>query len=193
MTGSLIVLVGPSGVGKGTVLKKVFEDLDRLVYSISVTTRQMRPGEVEAKNYFFRTRDQFHELVKKDEMLEWAEFVGNYYGTPKTYVEEQMALDNDVILEIEIEGAKQVKRSMTDAIFIFLAPPSIEVLYKRLKDRSTESEEKIKLRVERSREELEEAQSFGFDHYLVNEEGQVDRTAEELIGIIQEIRANKNL
>jgi guanylate kinase len=188
MTGCLFVLVGPSGVGKGTVLKKVFENLNNLVYSISVTTRPIRPGEKESVNYFFRTRDEFHQLVSNNELLEWAEFVGNYYGTPKNYVDEQMKLGNDVILEIEVEGAKQIKRSMPEATFIFLAPPSLEILYKRLKERSTESEEKIQARVKRAKDELTEAHWFNYN--LVNEEGHAEETAEKITQIIQESRKN---
>jgi guanylate kinase len=125
MTGNLIVIVGPSGVGKGTVLKKVFEDLDNLVFSVSVTTRKKREGEVEGKNYFFKTKEEFKEMIAKNELIEWAEFVGNFYGTPKKYIEDRVKEGKDIILEIEVEGAKQIKQILPNALFIFLAPPSI--------------------------------------------------------------------
>ncbi len=183
MVGKLIVLVGPSGVGKGTVLKKVFEKLPNLVYSISVTTRAKRPNEVEGQNYFFRSREEFLNLVAQNEMLEWAEFVGNYYGTPKKYIQENIINNRNVILEIEMEGAKQIKQKMPEAKFIFVAPPSIEILHKRLTERGTEPEVTIKARVEKAKQEL--AQAEWFDYCLVNEEGQADETARHLIDIIQ--------
>lgn len=186
MPGNLIVIVGPSGVGKGTVLKKVFQELENLVFSVSVTTRSMRPGETEGLNYFFKTKEEFMQLVNAEELLEWAEFVGNYYGTPKKYVEDQINQNNDVVLEIEVEGAKQIKKNMPDALFIFISPPSIEILHKRLKERSTETEEKILSRIEKSKQELKEASWF--DHHLINEEGQVIETAEKLIQIIKQNR-----
>jgi guanylate kinase len=167
---NLIVIVGPSGVGKGTVLKKVFAELNNLVFSISVTTRHPRPGEEEGKNYFFRSKEEFQELINKQEMLEWAEFVGNYYGTPKKYVEDQISQGNDVVLEIEAEGAKQIKqKNILNSVFVFLAPPAPEILYKRLKERSTESEDKIRARVEKSKNEL--AEINWFDYKVINEEG----------------------
>jgi guanylate kinase len=187
MKGNLIVLVGPSGVGKGTVLKKVFEKLDRLIFSVSATTREMRPGEVDGVNYFFCSKESFLQKVQNSEFIEWAEFVGNYYGTPKDFVENKRLEGNDVILEIEVEGAKQVKKVLKDAIFIFIAPPSIDALYQRLKERSTESDEKIMLRIEKSKQELKEIDWF--DYSIVNEEGKADETAEKLIEIIKRHRA----
>lgn len=189
MAGNLIVLVGPSGVGKGTVLKKVFQDLDNLVFSVSVTTRPIRQGEVEGVNYFFRTREQFQQMIEQNELLEWAEFVGNCYGTPKNYVQAQTQAGNDVVLEIEVEGAKQIKKAAPDSLFIFLSPPSLDALYKRLKERSTESEEKIKERLEKSKQELQEI--AWFDHHIVNEEGKVEETAESIIQIIKQRRSTK--
>lgn len=184
---NLIVIVGPSGVGKGTVLKKVFAELNNLVFSISVTTRHPRPGEEEGKNYFFRSKEEFQELINKQEMLEWAEFVGNYYGTPKKYVEDQISQGNDVVLEIETEGAKQIKqKNILNSVFVFLAPPAPEILYKRLKERSTESEDKIRARVEKSKNEL--AEINWFDYKVINEEGLPNKAAEEIIHIIQKHR-----
>ncbi len=189
MTGNLIVIVGPSGVGKGTVLKKVFEDLDNLVFSVSVTTRKKREGEVEGKNYFFKTKEEFKEMIAKNELIEWAEFVGNFYGTPKKYIEDRVQEGKDIILEIEVEGAKQIKQILPNALFIFLAPPSIEVLYKRLKERSTEPEEKILARVEKSKQELKEINRF--ENLIINEEGKIEETAQSIIQTIQAHRQNK--
>ena len=176
MAGNLIVIVGPSGVGKGTVLKKVFQDLDNLVFSVSATTRPKRAGEIEGINYFFKSKQEFKQMIEKGELIEWAEFVGNFYGTPKKYIEDQVKANKDIILEIEVEGAKQIKQILPNALFIFLAPPSIEVLYKRLKERSTESEEKILARVEKSKQELQEINQF--ENLVINEEGKIEETAQ---------------
>ncbi len=183
MTGNLIVIVGPSGVGKGSVLKKVFQELNNLVFSVSATTRPKRVGEIEGTNYFFKTKEEFKQMIEKGELIEWAEFVGNFYGTPKKYIEEKVKADKDIILEIEVEGAKQIKQILPNALFIFLAPPSIEVLYKRLKERSTESEEKILARVEKSKQELQEINQF--ENLVINEEGKIEETAQSIIKIIQ--------
>ncbi|MDX1917654.1 MAG: guanylate kinase [Candidatus Caenarcaniphilales bacterium] len=182
MVGNLLVLVGPSGVGKGTVLQKVFADIENLVYSISVTTRPIRPGEVEGKNYFFVTKETFKEMIEADALLEYAEFVGHFYGTPRAYVHEQRASGKDVLLEIEVEGAKQIKQKMPEAIFIFMAPPSLEVLQRRLEARSTESPDKIKERLEKAR--LEITHIDWFQHRIVNEEDDIEGSAQKLKEII---------
>ncbi len=191
MAGNLIVIVGPSGVGKGTVLKKVFQDLDNLVFSVSATTRPKRAGEIEGINYFFKSKQEFKQMIEKGELIEWAEFVGNFYGTPKKYIEDQVKANKDIILEIEVEGAKQIKQILPNALFIFLAPPSIEVLYKRLKERSTESEEKILARVEKSKQELQEINQF--ENLVINEEGKIEETAQSIIQIIQAHRSQNKL
>lgn len=142
--GLLIVLSGPSGVGKGTV-RKIFDDpTTSYKYSISMTTRNMREGEVDGVDYFFKTKAEFEALIKQDQFIEYAEYVGNYYGTPVQYVKDTMDQGHDVFLEIEVEGAKQVRKKFPDALFIFLAPPSLDHLRERLVGRGTESDEKFK-------------------------------------------------
>lgn len=153
--GLLIVLSGPSGVGKGTVRKRIFDDPHTSYkYSISMTTRQMREGEQDGIDYFFKTREEFEKLIEADEFIEYAEYVGNYYGTPVQYVKDTMNAGHDVFLEIEVEGAKQVRKKFPDALFIFLAPPSLDHLTERLIGRGTESKEKIESRVKEAKKKL---------------------------------------
>lgn len=153
--GLLIVLSGPSGVGKGTVRKRIFDDPHTSYkYSISMTTRQMREGEQDGVDYFFKTREEFEKLIEADEFIEYAEYVGNYYGTPVQYVKDTMNAGHDVFLEIEVEGAKQVRKKFPDALFIFLAPPSLDHLTERLIGRGTESKEKIESRVKEAKKKL---------------------------------------
>lgn len=153
--GLLIVLSGPSGVGKGTVRKAIFQDPDvDFVYSISVTSRKKRRGEVDGVDYFFKTREEFEEMIKNDELLEYTQYVGNYYGTPIKFVKETLESGKDVFLEIEVEGAKQVREKFPDGLFIFLIPPSFRELEKRIRRRGTESDELIQSRLSVAREEL---------------------------------------
>lgn len=167
--GLLIVLSGPSGVGKGTVRKAIFESNDNdFQYSISMTTRQMRPGEVDGVDYFFRSKEEFEELIAKGEMLEYAEYVGNYYGTPLSYVEETLAQGKDVFLEIEVQGAKQVKEKVPDGVFIFLTPPDLEELRSRIVGRGTDSIEVIDERMRVAKEEIEMMALY--DYAVVNDE-----------------------
>jgi len=160
--GNLIVFTGPSGVGKGTVVKELFKNIDKLVFSVSVTTREKREGELEGKNYFFRSLEEFSELIKNDRLLEWAEFVGNRYGTPKDFVFEKLKLGLDVFLEIEVQGALQVKEKFPEALMIFLLPPSLEELEMRLRKRNTETEEKIQLRLAKAKDEMKYLNDFDF-------------------------------
>ena len=167
--GLLIVFSGPSGVGKGTVRREIFESSDnQFQYSVSMTTRAQRPGEVDGVDYFFRTREEFEELIRQGQMLEYAEYVGNYYGTPVQYVKDTMDQGYDVFLEIEVEGAKQVRKKFPDALFIFLAPPSLDDLRERLVGRGTESDEKIQSRVNEARKEVEMMNLY--DYVVVNDE-----------------------
>ncbi|HWJ78214.1 MAG TPA: guanylate kinase [Niallia sp.] len=154
--GLLIVLSGPSGVGKGTVRKAIFsQENTSFEYSISMTTRSPRVGEVDGVDYFFKSREEFESLIEQGKLLEYAEFVGNYYGTPVDYVRETTLRGKDVFLEIEVEGAKQVREKFPDGLFIFLSPPSLSELKNRIVTRGTETEEVINNRMNVAREEIE--------------------------------------
>ena len=180
--GLLIVFSGPSGVGKGTVRQEIFSTPDhKFEYSISMTTRQKRPEEVDGVDYFFRTREEFEELIKNGQMLEYAEYVGNYYGTPLTYVNETLDKGIDVFLEIEVQGALQVKKKVPDGVFIFLTPPDLDELKDRLVGRGTDSEEVIRQRIERAKEEI--ALMREYDYAVVNDE--VPLAAERVKRIIE--------
>lgn len=180
--GLLIVFSGPSGVGKGTVRQEIFSTPDhKFEYSVSMTTRQKRPGEVDGVDYFFRTREEFEELIKNGQMLEYAEYVGNYYGTPLTYVNETLDKGIDVFLEIEVQGALQVKKKVPDGVFIFLTPPDLDELKDRLVGRGTDSEEVIHQRIERAKEEI--ALMREYDYAVVNDE--VPLAAERVKRIIE--------
>lgn len=167
--GLLIVYSGLSGVGKGTILSQLMpmEDLN-LAYSVSMTTRKPREGEVDGVNYFFVSKKRFLEAVKKGELLEHARFVGNDYGTPKDYVEKMREEGKNVILEIEIRGAKQVMEKCPDALSIYIVPPSIEELERRLRERGTEDEETILKRVSKAREELKDIDFY--EHIVCNDD-----------------------
>ena len=180
--GLLIVFSGPSGVGKGTVRQEIFSKPDhKFEYSVSMTTRAQRPGEVDGKDYFFRSREEFEELIRNGQMLEYAEYVGNYYGTPLTYVNETLDKGIDVFLEIEVQGALQVKKKVPDAVFIFLTPPDLNDLQERLVGRGTDSEEVIAQRIERAREEI--ALMSEYDYAIVNDE--VPLAAERVKRVIE--------
>lgn len=180
--GLLIVFSGPSGVGKGTVRQEIFSKPDhKFEYSVSMTTRAQRPGEVDGKDYFFRSREEFEELIRNGQMLEYAEYVGNYYGTPLAYVNETLDKGIDVFLEIEVQGALQVKKKVPDAVFIFLTPPDLNELQERLVGRGTDSEEVIAQRIERAREEI--ALMSEYDYAIVNDE--VPLAAERVKRVIE--------
>ena len=170
--GLLIVLSGPSGVGKGTVRKAIFEDPDTgFKYSISMTTRKMREGEVDGVDYFFKTKEEFESLIEQDKFIEHAQYVGNYYGTPVDYVVETMDKGYDVFLEIEVEGAKQVRERFPEALFIFLAPPNLAQLEERLIGRGTDSMEVIRHRIEEAKRELTLMNLY--DYVVVNDDVQL--------------------
>ncbi|MHC5954420.1 guanylate kinase [Enterococcus gallinarum] len=167
--GLLIVLSGPSGVGKGTVRKAIFESDDNdFQYSVSMTTRNKREGEIEGVDYYFRTREEFEALIEAGKMLEYAEYVGNYYGTPLSYVQKTLDQGKDVFLEIEVQGAKQVKEKVPDGVFIFLTPPDLAELRSRITGRGTDSAEVIDERMHVAREEIEMMALY--DYAVVNDE-----------------------
>lgn len=180
--GLLIVFSGPSGVGKGTVRQEIFSTSDhKFDYSVSMTTRPQRPGEVDGVDYFFRTREEFEALIKEGQMLEYAEYVGNYYGTPLSYVNETLDKGIDVFLEIEVQGALQVKSKVPDGVFIFLTPPDLEELEERLVGRGTDCPEVIAQRIERAKEEI--ALMREYDYAVVND--QVSLAAERVKRVIE--------
>jgi guanylate kinase len=167
--GLLIVLSGPSGVGKGTVRKAIFErDDNEFEYSVSMTTRPMRKGEVDGVDYYFRTKEEFEAMIEAGEMLEYAEYVGNYYGTPLTYVNKTLDEGKDVFLEIEVQGAQQVKEKVPDGVFIFLTPPDLAELKARIVGRGTDSPEVIEERMRVARQEIEMMALY--DYAVVNDE-----------------------
>lgn len=165
--GVLFVFSGPSGVGKGTLKAKLFEEFaDRIAYSVSATTRGPREGEVDGKDYFFISRQEFERRVKNNEFLEHAEFAGNCYGTPRAYVEKLLDSGMNVVLEIDVQGALQVMKSMPECVSVFILPPSFEELEHRLRGRGTETEEKIRERLETAKRELPYAPQY--DYQIVN-------------------------
>ncbi|MEH6946294.1 guanylate kinase [Peribacillus asahii] len=179
--GLLIVLSGPSGVGKGTVRKAIFSEPDKsFEYSISMTTRLPREGEVDGVDYFFKTREEFEALIEQGKLLEHAEFVGNYYGTPVDYVRETIEAGKDIFLEIEVEGAKQVREKFPDGLFIFLAPPSLSELENRIVNRGTDTEEVIQRRMKVAKEEIELMSLYDY----VVENDSVERACEKVNCII---------
>ncbi len=180
--GLLIVISGPSGVGKGTVRKALFElEGHDLVYSISMTTRPPREGEVDGEDYYFVTKEEFLERIKNDQFLEYAEFVGNFYGTPRDKVEEQLEKGKEVVLEIEVQGALQVREKTSDAVFVFIAPPTKEALYRRLLRRGTENPEMIQQRMDKAEREFPLAHKY--DYIVVNDE--VTNAADRILAIIR--------
>lgn len=168
-TGQLVVITGPSGVGKGTLLKQLLKRYpERLTFSVSATTRSPRSGEEHGREYFFWSRDEFEQKCQGGEFLEWAEYAGNLYGTPRQPIEQAIALGQTVILEIELAGARQVAQSYPAAKRIFIAPPSMEILENRLRDRSTDSDEQIRKRLHHA--QLEIAAANEFDLTIVNDD-----------------------
>ena len=178
--GKLIVISGPSGAGKSTVVFKAMEGRDDLCFSTSVTTRKPRPGEVDGREYFFVDLETFADMIAKDELLEHAEYVANSYGTPRRYVEDKLNAGMNVLLDIEVQGARQVNEKMPEAVKIFIIPPSLEELERRLVNRGTDTARAIEARLIRARQEYREADFY--DYIIVNDDA--DRAAEELKAII---------
>ena len=180
--GRLVVVSGPSGVGKGTVLKYVLER-DDFVYSVSATTRKPREGEVDGVNYFFLSRDKFEEMITGGELIEYAEYNGNYYGTPKFFVEQMLRAGKNVILEIEVKGAMQVKKVMPDATFIFIAPESREILAARLRGRGTETEDVIAGRLGIAENEIKAC--LMYDYIVINRDGGAEECSKDIIAAVK--------
>ncbi len=173
--GMLLILSGPSGSGKGTVVNRIRDD-ENLSVSISVTTRTPRVNEIDGVNYFFRTKDEFYDMLRNDALLEHALFLGNHYGTPREYVEEQIDNGKTVILEIEVNGALQVKEKFPEAVLVFLLPPTFTELKNRLINRATESRETIEERLKRAREEVKLADKY--DYLVINDN--IERAADDI-------------
>ena len=165
--GTLIVLSGPSGVGKSTVIAELLSERKDIYFSVSFTTRQPRPGEVDGVNYNFVTRPEFERMIRDNELLEYAEYVGNYYGTSLKVIRDRLEQGQDVLLDIEVQGAATVKTKCPEAVLIFILPPSLEELAHRLQARSTDSEDAIVKRLERAREECSEIGRY--DYLVVND------------------------
>ena len=178
--GKLVVISAPSGTGKGTVISELIKKRPEFAFSISVTTRAPRPGEKNGVEYHFLTHKQFHEMISNNEFLEFAEYVGEFYGTPSKPVKECLDTGKTIILDIEVQGAKQVMAKELDAITIFLIPPNMEELEKRLRGRGTDSEGKLDARLKRACQELEE--KIHYDHVVINDN--VSRAANEIMTII---------
>ncbi|MBN9652790.1 guanylate kinase [Halobacillus litoralis] len=178
--GILFILSGPSGVGKGTVRKALFEQSTDLRYSISMTTRDPREGEVDGVDYFFKSRDEFEKLISEGQLIEHAEYVGNYYGTPRQYVEQTLNEGKDVFLEIEVQGALKVRENFPEGVFVFLIPPSLEELKDRIVNRGTETEDKVKNRLKAAKEEIDMMDAY--DYVVVND--QIDNAVTKVKSIV---------
>lgn len=178
----LVVISGFSGAGKGTLMRRLMEQYDNYSLSISATTREPRPGEQDGKDYFFVSKERFLSMIQNDELLEYAQYVDHYYGTPKAYVEQEMARGKDVILEIEIQGALKIRAKYPDSVLIFITPPSAAELKKRLVSRGTESEEVINKRLARA--VLEANGVEGYDYILINDN--LEKTTKHLNYLIQD-------
>ena len=179
--GKLLVISGPSGAGKSTVVAKAIEGRTDICFSTSVTTRSPRPGEVHGREYFFVNFERFREMVENDELLEHAEYVANRYGTPRSYVEKRLEEGMNVLLDIAVQGARQGRKKMPEAILIFIAPPSLVELERRLRGRGTDTERAIEGRLIRARQEYQEADFY--DYLIVNDD--VDKAAAKLNAIIE--------
>lgn len=187
--GTLLVVSGPAGSGKGTVNGILLQNTSKYVFSVSATTRSPRPGEIDGKHYFFMTKEKFTSLVAEDSFLEHAEYVGNYYGTLRSFVEENLNNGKNVILEIEVQGALQIREKMPEAMLIFLCPPDYATLEKRLRGRGTETDEVIKKRLATALGEIQIA--AGYDYLVVNEDGESEKCAAKIDEIV-DTRPEKN-
>ena len=186
--GRLVIISGPSGSGKDTILKKVLKSLPELKFSISSVTRPMREGEVEGEKYNFVSREYFEHMIKNDMLLEYNNYIGNYYGTPKAPVEEVIENGGEIVLEIDVNGQQNIKRLVDSSLSIFIMPPSVEVLRARLAGRGTDSEEVIEKRMTSALKEIECAKNY--DYIVVNDD--LDKAVEDFVTIIKADRMNKD-
>lgn len=179
--GLLLVISGPSGTGKGTICKKLAEENDNINLSVSVTTRKPRSGEIEGVSYYFKSKEEFKDMIERNDLLEYAQIYENWYGTPKKEILKELNRGKDIILEIEMQGAMQIKKVCPDAVFIFIIPPSLEELRQRIVNRGTETIEQIE---ERFGSALNEIKLLGdYEYFVVNET--VDKSVNEIINIIE--------
>lgn len=188
--GLLFVVSAPAGCGKDTILEQLFKKTDTVGYSVSATTRAPREGEVDGVHYHFKSREQFEQMIKDNDVLEYTEYCGNYYGTPRKSVEQLLAQGKDVILKIEVEGAMNIKRIFPECCLVFILPPSLAELERRLRKRGTETEDKIILRTAQAKNELEFAKNY--DYYIVN--GELDVAVDDLLSVIrsEKLRSARN-
>lgn len=188
--GLLIVVSAPAGCGKDTILEQVLANNDNIFYSVSATTRTIRPGEVDGASYYFKSRDEFETMIKNSELLEYTEYCGNYYGTPRKAVMDMLDAGKDVVLKIEVEGAANIKRMFPDCVMIFILPPSISELDRRLHKRGTESEEVIQRRIAAAKNELTYAANY--DYTIVN--GALEKAIEDFETVVraEKFRVSRN-
>lgn len=185
--GILVVVSGPAGVGKGTVVSQVRKRNQDVVFSVSATSREPRPGEIDGKNYYFISRTRFEEMIENNDLLEWVEYCGNYYGTPKAYVESEMSKGHIVLLEIEVEGAGNIKRQFPGCVSIFITPPTLEELRNRIIKRGTESPNVIEERMKRAEKELEQINEY--DYIIINDT--VEESTEKFLEILEKERKKR--
>lgn len=186
-SGLLIVVSGPAGVGKGTVVSLVRERNEDIAFSVSTTSRKPRPGEINGVNYHFVSRGSFLKMINENKLLEWVEYCGNYYGTPKCYVEEQLKNGSIVLLEIEVEGAQNIKKHYPKCISIFITPPTLDELRKRITNRGTESADVIEIRMNRAKKELKHINEY--DYVIINET--IEGSVKQFLEIIKKERNKK--
>ena len=185
--GLLFVVSAPAGCGKDTILEQVLAKTDNVGYSVSATTRAPRPGEVDGKHYFFHTRESFEKMIADNDVLEYTEYCGNYYGTPRKGVEDMLSQGKDVILKIEVEGAMNIKKLFPDCCLVFILPPSMQELERRLRKRGTEDEPTILRRTAQAREEIDCA--AGYDYFVVNDA--LEDAVDDLIAVIRAEKCRK--
>ncbi|MDI9482002.1 MAG: guanylate kinase [Bacillota bacterium] len=180
-SGLLVVVSGPAGVGKGTVVSRARKKNKNIVYSVSATSRKPRPGEKDGTNYYFVSRERFKEMIRKQELVEWVEYCGNFYGTPRAYVEEQLKKGRIVLLEIEVKGASNIKKQYPECVSIFIAPPDLDELKKRITNRGTEPPDVIEERMRRAEKEMEHISEY--DYVVINDT--VDNSSNRLLEILE--------